>query len=875
MALSDEDLVRKCLNGEDSAYGFLVDKYKGAVHTLARKKLSNHHDAEEVAQEAFLKAYQNLPSLKEPNRFAGWLYVITANECCRRLKKRTREKVGLLSVKEIMYQTQSDYTAQQTKQQLRDSVDALPESDRTVIHLHYFGGLTCEEIGRFLGTSKNAVKMRLSRARKKLKEEMTQMLEQVESTKQIPMQFTLRIMERLPRLFPLPPTYIRPNPFSRIIPAGALLLSALLVVIGWGISGQTTSIPPTSWEGTREIDVPIELLNLTPSGEEMKIGGATQASGQSLDQIGITKPSSAQSGGKSVGLSALAAENREKVSVSGTVIADGKPVPNAQVAVCGRQTKVAETVTDANGRFVFEALPLKRGDILIAHAPGYAIEWYPQSNLSKPLQDVQQDIQIQLGESIEHRGVVKDAQGKPIEGAQVQVAVLSKGEGNSILLSREMGYGFARTNSKGNFSIPNLPKKSGVYLYIDHPDYALQRQRTIPVEKQMTFHLTKGGSIRGKVYFKETGKSPKPLTVLACANVRDHDTPPPRQEVRTDVDGNFVFAHILPGSYYLLLPERVSGWTFVAPAVKVEEGKEISGADFMLTKGGLVHGSVLYKGKPMAGVDIRIFDDSEPSLSEAGKAIYIKTDEKGAYQVQVAPGEVRLAVSAPKGYKDSQRIPNTLIVKEGEEVWEVNFELIERPLVTVRGKVQTKNGTPVPNATVLGPGIPNLTTKTDENGEFAFEEIEEEAVLMLVASLPQAGLKGKMTTLVTKDTQMTITLAPVDDKSARSAVLAQDILEATQKYRNLILRRKRWSKGGRRNDEPTGKEEGKQYRQGYFQLQELLVDYYDLTHDKAAYLPDGWIYELTLGMVTFRFKPDPEGRADMFGIGPSNELLRE
>jgi len=119
MALSDEyfdiapndgDLVRRCLNGEEEAYGFLVDKYKGAVHALARKKLSNHHDAEEVAQEAFIKAYQNLSKLRDPSCFAGWLYVITANECRLRLKNRAREKEGLLTMKEMICQKQSDYT---------------------------------------------------------------------------------------------------------------------------------------------------------------------------------------------------------------------------------------------------------------------------------------------------------------------------------------------------------------------------------------------------------------------------------------------------------------------------------------------------------------------------------------------------------------------------------------------------------------------------------------------------------------------------------------------------------------------------------------------------------------------------------------------
>jgi len=397
------------------------------------------------------------------------------------------------------------------------------------------------------------------------------------------------------------------------------------------------------------------------------------------------------------------------------------------------------------------------------------------------------------------------------------------------------------------------------------------------VDKHKTFLLTNGGSIRGRVYFKGTNKPPKPLTVLASANVRlDRGMPPPRREVKTDEEGNFVFPHILPGAYYLVLPERVPGWTYVAPSVQVEEGKEISGVDFALIKGVLIHGSVLYEDKPMAGgVDVRIFDSSEPYYSEAVEAIVVKTDQNGAYQVQVAPGEVHLEVVAPKGYENSPNIPKILSVEEGEEIREVNFKLIESPIVTVRGKVQTANGTPVPNATVLATPI-NVTTKTDEDGEFVFEEIKNGTVLWFSVSLPETGLKGNRPIFAIPDTQVKITLAPADDKSAQADVLAQDIREAAQKYQDILLRRNRWSKGGRRDDEPTGQEEAKQYEQGHFQLQELLAGYFLLTRDKSAYLPGGWVYELTKGIARFRFEPDPKGGSEIFGLGLSgNNMLRE
>ena len=142
-------------------------------------------------------------------------------------------------------------------------------------------------------------------------------------------------------------------------------------------------------------------------------------------------------------------------------------------------------------------------------------------------------------------------------------------------------------------------------------------------------------------------------------------------------------------------------------------------------------------------------------------------------------------------------------------------------------------------------------------------------------ALSEIGLQGNMPIFAIPDTQVKITLASADDKSAQADVLAQDIREAAQKYRDLLLRRKRWSKGGRRDDEPTGQEESKQYEHCHFQLQELLAGYYLLTRDKSAYLPVSLIYELTKGMARFYFKPDPKVGHEIFGLVLLDDILRE
>ena len=89
---SDEMLVHQTLRGDASAYASLIDRYKGAVHAIAYHKLGNFQDAEDIAQEAFLNAHQQLATLKEPSRFAGWLYCIVSNACKMLLRKRKKER---------------------------------------------------------------------------------------------------------------------------------------------------------------------------------------------------------------------------------------------------------------------------------------------------------------------------------------------------------------------------------------------------------------------------------------------------------------------------------------------------------------------------------------------------------------------------------------------------------------------------------------------------------------------------------------------------------------------------------------------------------------------------------------------------------------
>ena len=103
MEKDDVLLIHNILSGDDEAFSTLVQRYQKSVHALAWRKIGDFHYAEEITQDTFLQAYKKLPTLKDRNQFAGWLYVI-ANRLCidwMRKKKPALHSLGDSSVKAI------------------------------------------------------------------------------------------------------------------------------------------------------------------------------------------------------------------------------------------------------------------------------------------------------------------------------------------------------------------------------------------------------------------------------------------------------------------------------------------------------------------------------------------------------------------------------------------------------------------------------------------------------------------------------------------------------------------------------------------------------------------------------------------------------
>ena len=177
----DVQLIHKILSGDDAAFSILVEKYQKSVHALAWRKIQDFHYAEEIMQDTFLRAYKKLPTLKNPDQFAGWLHVI-ANRLCidwMRSQKSVMQSLEDTPVEEI---EQSSYTHHISEQRMTERtehyhelvkrlLEKLPEKERTVVTLFYLDEMSTKEIGKFMGVSVNTITSRLQRARKRLRTE--------------------------------------------------------------------------------------------------------------------------------------------------------------------------------------------------------------------------------------------------------------------------------------------------------------------------------------------------------------------------------------------------------------------------------------------------------------------------------------------------------------------------------------------------------------------------------------------------------------------------------------------------------------------------------------------------------------------------------
>jgi RNA polymerase sigma-70 factor (ECF subfamily) len=179
-------LVQRAKRGETEAYSELVRKYENKVFRLAKNITQNDEDAEDVLQDAFVKAYEHLDDFHEQSKFYTWLVRIAVNEALMRLRKRKTDRTVPLDepvdtgeetvVREIAVwedNPEEKYGTTEIRRILDEAIQSLKPAFRTVFQLRDIEELSTEETAQLLGLSIPAVKSRLLRARLQLREKLT------------------------------------------------------------------------------------------------------------------------------------------------------------------------------------------------------------------------------------------------------------------------------------------------------------------------------------------------------------------------------------------------------------------------------------------------------------------------------------------------------------------------------------------------------------------------------------------------------------------------------------------------------------------------------------------------------------------------------
>ena len=173
-------LIARIMEGDGNAFESLVLKNQRKVYHLCLRMTGNPSDAEDLAQEAFIRAYNNLGSFKRESSFSQWLYRLTSNVCIDHLRREKRRDISSLTyiddlgiaqeieLSDERFTPEGALERRQVKESIQRGLDMLSVEHREILVMREMEGLSYEEIGSFLGISPGTVKSRISRARQNL-----------------------------------------------------------------------------------------------------------------------------------------------------------------------------------------------------------------------------------------------------------------------------------------------------------------------------------------------------------------------------------------------------------------------------------------------------------------------------------------------------------------------------------------------------------------------------------------------------------------------------------------------------------------------------------------------------------------------------------
>jgi RNA polymerase sigma-70 factor (ECF subfamily) len=195
----EHEIVEMATKGDINAFSCLIKKYSNALYSVAFNVVRDFHLAQDITQEALIKAFMSLNRLESPDKFGSWLYAIVHRQSIDWLRKKRNEDrlVGVAQIDSQHESVEDMIIRSEIHQSLWSAIHALEEKNRLIIILFYISGLSMKEISSFLDLSVQAVESRLRRSRKRLRQDLEDlMIDDLHSNK-LGQEFVSQVKEKL------------------------------------------------------------------------------------------------------------------------------------------------------------------------------------------------------------------------------------------------------------------------------------------------------------------------------------------------------------------------------------------------------------------------------------------------------------------------------------------------------------------------------------------------------------------------------------------------------------------------------------------------------------------------------------------------------
>jgi len=175
---TDEYYIREILKGDSGSFSQLVEKYSHLAFSLSMKLLNQREDAEEAAQDAFIKAYNSLRSFQSSSTFKTWFFRIVYNTSISKLRTRKNVEVKIEDVKisdSELFSTESavgQLNTEDRQKYLQTGLERLDPEERALLKMYYYDDFSMEEVSSITGMTVSNVKVKIHRSRKKLLQEL-------------------------------------------------------------------------------------------------------------------------------------------------------------------------------------------------------------------------------------------------------------------------------------------------------------------------------------------------------------------------------------------------------------------------------------------------------------------------------------------------------------------------------------------------------------------------------------------------------------------------------------------------------------------------------------------------------------------------------